>query len=150
MLKTLAIVAALIGGAFAIATTGGALLLRRSRGIPANAYDTDIDLLTTMGGTNFTSTSDAFEGGRITTWSGGTECDLRGATLAPGGADIEVLNVFGGTDIRVPAGWDVSMDVESMFGGTSGPANNPGLAADTPTLRITGRVLFGGLSVRAE
>lgn len=150
MLKTLVLIGAVIGGVFAVATTGGALLMRRSRGAPASPTDTDIDLLTTMGGTNFISAADGFEGGRITTWSGGTECDLRNATLAPGGADIEVLNVFGGTDIRVPAGWDVTMDVNALFGGTSGPGMSPGLASDTPSLRIHGRVLFGGLSVRAE
>lgn len=150
MLKTLVVIGAIVGGAFAAASTVGALLVRRGRGMPARPSDVDIDLLTTMSGTNFVSTAQGFEGGRITTWSGGTECDLREATLAPGGADIEILNVFGGTDIRVPAGWDVTIDVNALFGGTSGPGTNPGLAADTPELRIHGRVLFGGLSVRSE
>lgn len=148
-LKPFAVLAALVVAVFAAINTGGALLMKTLRPSFGDAADDSFDLTTTMSGREFVSTAKAFDGGRATTWSGGTEIDLRGATLGPDGADIEVLVVFGGLDIRVPAGWNVDLDVQSFCGGADAPADNPGLASDAPTLRIWGNVYVGGLSVRA-
>ncbi len=148
-LKPFAVLAAIVVAAFAAASTVGALLIKALRPSFGDPADDSFDLTTAMTGREFTSTAKAFDGGRATTWAGGTEIDLRGATLGPDGADIEVLIVFGGMDMRVPAGWNVDLDVQSFCGGADAPADKPGLASDVPTLRIWGNIYFGGLSVRA-
>ena len=61
-----------------------------------------------------------FRGGKVTTVMGGARIDLTNATMAPGEvAVVDVFNVFAGTEIRVPADWQVDVDATVVAAGVN-------------------------------
>ena len=81
-------------------------------------------------------------------WFGGIKVDLRGATLAPDGAHLELHALNGGIKILVPEGWRVQSNLGAVLGGVD--ARAPELeGADAPTLTLVGFALFGGVAVTA-
>jgi hypothetical protein len=101
--------------------------------------------------------STSFRGGRVTAIFGGMEIDLRGATMAPEGAEIEATAAFGGMELRVPETWRVEITGLPLFGGWSNKtatAKPKGATADTPApagtpvLKIKAFVAFGGFEVK--
>lgn len=110
----------------------------------------DIDLVTTFGPLEYASTASSFRGGKVTTWFGGGQLDLRGATLDPAGATLRLSTMFGGGNLIVPADWRVELHIAPVFGGIGDarPDGNP--AEGAPTLRLEGFTLFGGWGVTTE
>ena len=54
----------------------------------------------------------------MTSIMGGTQLDLRQATMAPGEeAVIDVFAVMGGAIVRIPEGWIVDVQATSVMGG---------------------------------
>ena len=101
--------------------------------------------------------STSFRGGRVTALFGGMQIDLRAATMAPEGAELEATTAFGGVNLRVPESWRVEITGLPLFGGWSNKtslAKPKDAAADapapvgTPVLKIKAFVAFGGLEVR--
>jgi hypothetical protein len=97
----------------------------------------------------YRSTSQHLHGGRLETWYGGGVLDLRDATLAPDGATLDVLAVFGGGQILVPAGWRVVSSVRGL-GGVSDARPAQGRPQDAPLLTIEGMVFAGGFAIMSE
>ena len=58
-------------------------------------------------------------------WFGGISVDLRGATLAPDGAHLELHALNGGIAIRVPEGWRVHSNLGAVLGGVDARAPEP-------------------------
>jgi len=98
-------------------------------------------------GEQFVSSAPALRAARVITWFGGHDVDLRGATLDPSGATLDLRTMYGGTQIVVPEGWRVSSSVLSIFGGTQIDIEDAGLPADAPLLELRGYTLFGGARV---
>jgi hypothetical protein len=109
----------------------------------------EIDLVVVMDGAKFASAAPAFRGGRVTCWYAGTDVDLRGATLDPAGARLEVRTAFGGTRIVVAPGVPVRVRIPAVFGGTSNETHAAEPTADAPGLEIGGFAVLGGLQVVA-
>lgn len=109
----------------------------------------EIDLVVVMDGARFASTAAAFRGGRVTCWYAGLDVDLRGATLDPAGARLEVRTAFGGTRIVVAPDVPVRVHAPAVFGGTSNETRAAGPTADAPGLEISGFTTLGGLQVIA-
>ncbi len=86
--------------------------------------------------------------GRVTAVLSGVTVDLREATLSPEGATIHVQSALSGIDILVPPDWDITWDVDAIWGGVGEDRRAPSSAAPRPRLRIAGMVVAGGLSVR--
>jgi predicted membrane protein len=109
-----------------------------------------IDDVAVFGGGSKSLISDNFRGGNITAVFGGSEIDLSGCKLAEGENVIDVLMVFGGTDIHIPKEWNVIINVTPLFGGFSNKViRDPSLPIDTTrTLVIKGMALFGGGEVK--
>jgi len=101
-------------------------------------------------GERFVSSAAALRGGRVITWFAGHDVDLRGATLGPSGATLELRTMYGGTQIAVPAGWRVRSHVLSVFGGTDVAVDETDLPADAPLLELRGFTLFGGAQVKTS
>jgi hypothetical protein len=82
---------------------------------------------------------------------GGADLDLREADFGPGVTDLEIKAVFAGVRIIVPPGLQVEMDGSAIFGGfqhlerSSGSCQGP-----TPILRVTGKVVFGGVEIETR
>ncbi|NKZ07537.1 DUF1707 SHOCT-like domain-containing protein [Actinomadura latina] len=83
----------------------------------------------------------------ITCVFGGVELDFRQAVLSRSEVTVNVTCVFGGVDITVPPGVRVAGSPTAIFGGselTEDDTADP----DAPVIRLTGMVLFGGVSVK--
>jgi hypothetical protein len=101
-----------------------------------------------------------FAGGEVIAIFGGYEIDLTEAGMAGDYIEIEAVNIFGGGEIRVPAGWDVYMQAVGIFGGCgdrtrhpdpvpAGAKNPDGSAVPQPKrLIVKGVAIFGGLTVK--
>ncbi|HJV89028.1 MAG TPA: LiaF domain-containing protein [Holophagaceae bacterium] len=128
--------------------------LRRQRGVPQH-LQTSEDFLSgsaIFGGVEQRVTTQDFQGGELTSMFGGFEADLSKAQLK-GSARIDVFVLFGGAELRVPEGWDVSVRATAALGGIEnktyrGGAPLPEGAEPRPRLVITGLVLFGGLEIK--
>jgi len=74
---------------------------------------------------------------------GGGDLDL-GAVTPAADARLTAIAVFGGIDVRVPAGTQVAMSGLSLFGGRDVKVP-PG---DGPTIGIRAFAIFGGVTIR--
>lgn len=133
-------------GFFAVAIVMMTQLFRRERE-PTSTTDR-VDSFVAFGGAEIASHSKHFEGGSVGSVFGGTELDLRDAELAPE-AELDVISVFGGTEIFVPYGWRVEMRGMPIFGGfENATKNDRDLADDAPVLSVDATALFGGVEVK--
>lgn len=137
---------AFVMGAVAYATA------ERRRAVPPDPASDELDVVAAFDALELCSTASAFRGGRVSTWFGGGTLDLRGATLAPGGATLRVVAGFGGGNLVVPEGWRVEPAVLGIFGGVgdSRPSGNPAAAEGVPTVRLEGVAMFGGWGISSE
>ncbi|MBQ3541987.1 MAG: hypothetical protein IJA45_02555 [Oscillospiraceae bacterium] len=87
---------------------------------------------------------EVFEGAELTAVFGGVECDLRNAIIEKDCA-IAVSAIFGGIDIFVPAGINVKVNSNSIFGGVS---NKTAVHQNAPTVYISGTCMFGGVEIK--
>lgn len=129
---------------------GVLILVRRDDhwGRGKSSYHTDsadsIDEISIFSGISTMVTSQAFQGGKVTTIFGGAEIDLSKAKLAEGRNVIDLVTIFGGSEIYVPSDWDVQVRVNPIFGGYSDERGIVNGSDSTRQLLITGVVLFGG------
>ncbi|MBS1766201.1 MAG: hypothetical protein JST05_02190 [Acidobacteria bacterium] len=91
---------------------------------------------------------EGFKGGNLTAIFGGIELDLRTAAPSPEPMELDVFVLFGGGEIRVPAGWAVDIRTTSIFGGVSNKIYDLPVPPGAPRLILTGSVFFGGFEVR--
>ena len=127
----------------------GALAARR-RIVPLAGADADeIRLRAIFEPIHFQSRATDFRGGTIDCWYGGGVVDLRDASLAAAGAELEVRAVFGGAQILVPEAWNVTANVVGI-GGLGDTRPQTERDADAPRLTIEGYALFGGFAVTSD
>ena len=75
---------------------------------------------------------------------GGSDLDLRDATLEREETTIHVLDLFGGTDIYVPEGVEVDLRGFGLFGSVDEHGADPPTRPGAPLLRVWAFALFGG------
>ena len=122
------------------------LLRNRESVNKSNATDANkIDDAVIFSGSKKDFSSQAFEGGKISTMFGGTELDLREAKPVEG-ATLDLFIMFGGAELRIPANWNVVIEASPIFGGISDERDK--VTKDGPTIRIKGTVLFGGVEIK--
>ncbi|WP_075602856.1 LiaI-LiaF-like domain-containing protein [Saccharicrinis aurantiacus] len=99
-----------------------------------------------FGGNNKRIQSDSFKGGQIVCVFGGSELMLNESTIAPEGANIELVAIFGGAKITVPRDWTVRTEVVSIFGAFSDKRYSGSAEGVNPdkVLTIKGVTIFGG------
>jgi hypothetical protein len=83
---------------------------------------------------------------------GGAELDLRQARFAAQECVITINAVMGGATVIVPPHVNVKMEGTGIMGGYSGPSGlvDAQLAADSPTVRIRGVAIMGGVNVERK
>ena len=102
----------------------------------------DVDV---FGGGDRIINSQNFQGGKITHIFGGSKYDMTNARLATGRNHLEIVWIFGGSKLIIPEGWDVKVEVTSIFGGFSDKRVRSMVVKETDrTLVITGTCIFGG------
>ena len=110
-----------------------------------------IDEVSIFGGGEKVVTSNEFKGGKTTSIFGGSKINLMDSQLAVGENIIDTFSLFGGTTIIVPAGWNVRLEVASIFGGFSDKRERmPNLVFDQErVLVIKGLAIFGGGEIKS-
>ncbi len=83
---------------------------------------------------------------------GGAELDLRQAKFAAQECVITINAVMGGATVIVPPHVNVRMEGTGIMGGYSAPSGlvDPQLTADSPTVRIRGVAIMGGVNVERK
>jgi hypothetical protein len=114
------------------------------------AFEPEADELDTaliFEGGEYASTARSFTGGELLTWYGGGRLDLRGATIAPDGADLRIRAIFGGVQLIVPSTWRVEATTTTpMMGGIANMTTAPE-DPDAPVLRLSTLAVFGGVAI---
>jgi len=109
-----------------------------------------VDLVAIFGGHERKIASEQFKGGNVTAIFGGSKLDLMHSKLSDGENVLDVLSLFGGAEIFVPADWRVILKGIPIFGGFEDARMPPaGERTTDNTLIIKGFVLFGGLSIKS-
>jgi len=104
-----------------------------------------LDDVTVFGGGDRIVASQNFQGGKITHIFGGSKIDFTQARLAPGRNYLELTLIFGGTKLIIPEGWDVKVEITSIFGGFSDKRVRSIVVTDSDrSLVLTGSSIFGG------
>lgn len=73
--------------------------------------------------------------------------DLREAAQAAAEVTLETFTLFGSVEVRVPASWRMVTEVQPILGSVEESGLPPALWEDSPTLRVTGTVLFGSVEL---
>jgi predicted membrane protein len=126
--------------------------LKQNRGVPPELARSEDFLQGTaiFGGFKRRVSTQAFKGGELTAIFGGYEVDLRQAVLENGQARIDVFVLFGGGEIRVPEGWEISNRATAIAGALNDSTHHGPASPDArPRLVITGLILFGGTEVKS-
>jgi len=91
--------------------------------------------------------SKSFRGGDITALFGGAEIDLSDAVISPDGANLDIIVLFGGVDLRLPEEWNIELHSTALFGGVGNKhkSDNPG---DGKPLIISATAIFGGVEIK--
>lgn len=139
----------LIGWFIFVLVAMGLAFLKRRDAVEQEPDADEVDLVAAFGPLDFRSTATAFRGGEVDTWFGGGVLDLRGATLDPAGATLEVNALFGGGNLVVPDDWNVELSVAGLGGVSDGREWHP-RSPDAPTIRVEGLAMFGGWVVSAR
>lgn len=91
--------------------------------------------------------SKEFRGGEVVNAFGGCEIDLSQADIK-GKVALDVVQIFGGTKIIVPADWEIQSKMVAVFGGIE-DKRNPALIRTNPDkiLVIEGTCIFAGVDI---
>ncbi|HLP38591.1 LiaF transmembrane domain-containing protein [Lacibacter sp.] len=107
-----------------------------------------IDAAVVFGAVKKNVYSKNFKGGESVAIFGGSEINLTHADFA-GTIKLEVVNVFGGTTLFVPAHWQIRSEVVAIFGAIEDKRQRPAGVSTDKILVIEGFVMFGGIDIKS-
>ena len=126
-------------------------LLSTSKRFNPNKGDSGIfESVTIFGENKHLVLSKDFKGGESVCVFGGAEINLTQADIT-GRIPLELVQVFGGTKLIVPAHWKVeSEEVVSIFGGLNDKRHfNNTVTDDSKVLVLRGTTIFGGIDIKS-
>jgi predicted membrane protein len=130
-------------------------LRRRARDEAGVDTDDTINIFAVLSGAKRMSASTRFRGGEMTMFMGGSQIDLRQATIPRGEeASLEVFAMMGGCEIIVPPSWTVATPIVAVMGGVEDKRLPPIAGTDTaggaaPRLVLRGLLMMGGIVIRS-
>lgn len=100
-----------------------------------------------FGGVNKNIVSKAFEGGKVTSFFGGTQINLSHADIE-GPVNLDISCIFGGIELIVPSHWKIQTELTTVFGGVD-DKRNVGLIDENSgkMIILKGNVFFGGVEI---
>lgn len=109
-----------------------------------------LDEVNVFGGSERKITTKSFKGGKVTSIFGGSTFDMLDCELSDGKSTIDVVNIFGGTKMIIPADWNLHIEVVSIFGGFADKRKKytDSSVNSGKELHITGVVIFGGGEIK--
>lgn len=116
----------------------------------SNRYPEDfIDSVSVFGQVKKNIYSKNFKGGEVVNIMGGADINLMQADIQQP-VILEVVQIFGGTTIIVPAHWKVNPEMTAIFGGVEDKRFVNNIAVDNhKNLIIRGTSIFGGITVKS-
>ncbi len=109
-----------------------------------------IDSVSVFGQVKKNIVSQNFRGGDIVNICGGADINLMNADIR-GVVVLDVVQLFGGTNIIVPAHWKVVPEMTAIFGGIEDKRFIQGIHLDPKkVLVIKGSSIFGGITIKAR
>jgi hypothetical protein len=109
-----------------------------------SSSQSSIDETFIFSGTQRRLDSENFNGGKIVAVFGGADLDLSGAKAKKKIIEMELVAVFGGVKLRIPANWEVVSEAVGILGGID---NKTSVEQKSATLRISGAAVFGGVEI---
>lgn len=106
-----------------------------------------ISELALMGGSKRSLRILDFQGGYITAVMGGVELDLRKCRIAGSAAVLDVVAIWGGIVLKVPADWSVEGRVMPLMGGFEDKTQALVSADTAPRLILRGYAIMGGVEI---
>lgn len=115
----------------------------------ANAHKEDvIDAAAIFGSVKKNMYSKNFKGGESVTVFGGSEINLMHADFT-GEVKLEIVNIFGGTTLFVPAHWQIRSEVAAILGAIEDKRREPAAVQMDKVLILEGTVIFGGIDIKS-
>lgn len=115
---------------------------------PDSFAEDRVESVSIFGGVKKNIVSKNFQGGEIVNFFGGSEINLMQSDIS-GRVHLEVVQVFGGTKIIVPANWTVHSDMVAIFGGIEDKRPPQLNIAPDKVLVIQGTSIFGGIDIKS-
>ena len=112
------------------------------------SYGNRIDSTSIFGGIKKNVVSKNFQGGDILNFFGGTEINLLQADIQEI-VTINVVQVFGGTKIIVPANWTIHSEMIALVGGIEDKRPAQAVANMDKVLIIQGTSIFAGIDIKS-
>jgi hypothetical protein len=91
--------------------------------------------------------SQTFRGGEATAVMGGIELDLRDCRMAGAEAQIDILAMMGGIELRIPKEWTVESRLTAILAGVD-DRSSPPVGTGSPRLILQGTALLGGVEIK--
>ena len=131
----------------ALIVTGLAILAKAfGFRVPALAAQSDSTILAILGVRKEKVTSRNYRGGRIIAFLGGCELNLTQADMENGPAELEIITLMGGVEIKVPEGWEVTGNMLPVMGGADIRTK---AAPGGRKLVVNGVVVMGGVEIKS-
>jgi predicted membrane protein len=107
-----------------------------------------VESVSVFGGVKRNVVSKNFQGGEVINFFGGAEINLMQSDIN-GRVYLEVVQVFGGTKIIVPANWTVHSEMVAIFGGIEDKRPPQLNVMADKVLVIQGTSIFGGIDIKS-
>lgn len=113
-----------------------------------NTKEADLDIVSIFSGIKKKILSKEFNGGEIVCVFGGAQVNLSNADFnAP--VVLDLVQIFGGTKLVVPANWEVRSEIATIFGGVDDKRPQPTSVGPEKTLILKGTIIFGGVEINS-
>jgi predicted membrane protein len=106
----------------------------------------DSTILAILGVRKEAVTARNYRGGRIIAFMGGCELDLTHADMENLPAELEIVAIWGGVEIKVPEGWEVTGNVLPIMGGADIRTK---AAPGGRKLIVNGVVIMAGVDIKS-
>ena len=115
--------------------------------IPVNMENNDVlEIVSIFGSVRKNILSKTFRGGEIISVFGGAEIDLSQADV-DSVAELEIVQIFGGTKLIIPSNWNVRSQAVAILGGVEDKREMNSGITPGKTLIIKGTTIFGGIDI---
>jgi predicted membrane protein len=117
--------------------------------VPGSTEEADlIDVAAVFGAVKKNVYSKNFQGGEAVSIFGGSEINLMHADFN-GTIKLEIVNIFGGTTLFIPAHWQIRSEATAIFGAIEDKRQRPAGISTDKVLVIEGFVMFGGIDIKS-
>lgn len=107
-----------------------------------------LDVAAVFGAVKKNCYSKNFKGGESVAIFGGSEINLMHADFN-GTVKLELVNVFGGTTLFVPAHWQIRSEAVAIFGAVEDKRPRPAGVSSDKIVLLEGFVMFGGIDIKS-